>query len=70
MLCGVTAIGLRVRVGPEDRDAALGEPHVRPLQLGRRQPLGFVVVEAPGYATDELLEAWIERGLATVRSPE
>ncbi len=69
MFCGVTATGLMVRVGAQDRDAALGEPHVRPLELGGRQPLGFVVVEPPGYATQELLEDWIERGLATVRSP-
>lgn len=69
MFCGVTATGLMVRVGAEGRNAALGEPHVRPLELGGRQPLGFVVVEPPGYATQELLLAWIERGLATVRSP-
>jgi TfoX/Sxy family transcriptional regulator of competence genes len=69
MFCGVTSTGLMVRVDPEGRDAALGEPHVRPMQLGGRQPLGFVVVEPPGYASEELLEAWIERGLATVRFP-
>jgi TfoX/Sxy family transcriptional regulator of competence genes len=70
MFCGVTSAGLMVRVGAEGREAALGEAHVRPLELGRRQPVGFVVVEPPGYATEELLEAWIERGLAAVRSPE
>jgi TfoX-like protein len=67
MFCGVTTEGLMVRVGREGRDAALGEPYVRPLELGGRQPRGFVVVEPPGYATDELLQGWIERGLATVR---
>ena len=70
MFCGVTNAGLMVRVGTGGREAALGEPCVRPLELGRRQPLGFVVVEPAGYATDELLAAWIDRGLATVRSPE
>jgi TfoX/Sxy family transcriptional regulator of competence genes len=67
MFCGVTGAGLMVRVGLDGREAALAESHVRPLQLGRRQPLGFVVVEPPGYASEEQLEAWIERGLATVR---
>lgn len=69
LFCGVTTVGLMVRVGAEGRHAALGEPHVRPLELGGRRPLGFVVVEPAGFATQELLQAWIERGLATVRSP-
>jgi TfoX N-terminal domain len=69
MFCGVTSAGLMVRVGAGGRDAALGEPHVRPFELGGRQPLGFVVVEPPGYATEQQLEDWIERGFATVRSP-
>jgi TfoX/Sxy family transcriptional regulator of competence genes len=70
MFCGVTNAGLMVRVGTEGRDAALREPDVRPLELGGRQPLGFVVVAPAGYATEELLQAWIERGLATAHSPE
>lgn len=66
LCCGVRARGLTVRVGTEGRDAALALPHVGPLVLGKRQPKAFVVVEPEGYATDDELSAWIERGLAFV----
>ncbi len=39
---------------------------MRPLVIGGRQPSGFVVVEPAGLTTDQLLAAWIERGLAAV----
>lgn len=68
MFCGVTRAGLMVRVGPAGREAALAEPHVHPMALGARQPRGFVIVDPAGYPTDELLAAWIERGLDTVRA--
>ena len=68
MFCGATSAGLLVRIDTEARDAVLGEPHVRPFELGGRQPLGFVIVEPPGYATDELLRRWVERGLEAAAS--
>jgi len=66
MFCGVNAAGLVVRVSQEHRDGVLAEPHVRPLVIGGRHPAGFVVVEPAGLETDELLAAWIERGLAAL----
>lgn len=66
MFCGVNRSGLVVRVREETRDAVLAEPHVRPLVIGGRQPLGFVLVEAGGIATDEALASWLECGLAAV----
>jgi hypothetical protein len=68
MFCGATATGLMIRINPSARDAVLAERHVRPLELGGRMPLGFVIVEPEGYATDELLRAWIERALAVIGS--
>jgi TfoX N-terminal domain len=67
MCCGVTGSALMVRVGPEAREGALREPHVRPMEIGGgRQPRGFVCVDPPGFASDEALKAWITRGLAFV----
>ena len=66
LCCGVRARGLTVRVGAEDREAVLALPHVGPLVLGNRQPKAFVVVEPEGYAEDDELSAWLERGLAFV----
>jgi hypothetical protein len=66
LCCGVRADGLTVRVGREGRAAALTEPHVGPLVLGKREPAAFVVVEPPGYRSDADLEAWIARALAFI----
>jgi hypothetical protein len=66
-LCfGVSARGLTVRVGPDARAGALAAPHVRPLRLGGRDATAFVVVEQGGYASDEALRGWLERGLEFV----
>lgn len=67
MFCGATSSGLMVRVGTAGRDAALAEPHVRDLEFGGRTVHGFVVVAPAGYPTAELLAAWLERGLSSVR---
>ncbi len=69
MFCGVNQSGLVVRVREETRDAVLAEPHVRPLVIGGRQPLGFVVVEPAGIETTEALTSWVERGLDAVSAP-
>jgi hypothetical protein len=63
MCCGVTGTALMVRVGADDRAQALGEPHVRPMRLGGRVLSGFVCVDPPGFAADEALARWVQRGL-------
>ena len=69
MCCGVTGEDLMVRIGPDARDAALGEPHVRPMDIGGgRQPGGFVLVAPDGYSTDAALTGWVGRGLAFAAS--
>ena len=52
-----------VRVGAEGREQALREPHVRPMQLGGRTLSGFVCVERAGFASDDALATWVQRGL-------
>jgi hypothetical protein len=63
LCCGVAGTALMVRVGPEAREQALREPHVRPMEFAGRPMAGFVRVEPGGYGTDAALGAWIQRGL-------
>lgn len=63
MCCGVNGSALMVRVGPDDREQALAEPHVRPLEMGGRPVSGFVLIDPDGFSTDAALTAWVKRGL-------
>ena len=63
MCCGVTGTALIVRVGPDGREQALGEPHVRPMEFAGRPLSGFVRVDPPGFAGDDALARWVQRGL-------
>ena len=63
MCCGVTGVALMVRVSAESRDQALREPHVRPMLFAGRALSGFICIEPEGYAADEALASWIQRGL-------
>ena len=63
MCCGVSGAALMVRVGPEERDRALLQPHVRAMKFGGRALSGFVLVDPEGYRTDKALAAWVKRGL-------
>lgn len=63
MCCGVTGLALMVRVGADGRAEALAEPHVRPMRLGGRDLSGFVCVDPAGFAADQALARWVQRGL-------
>ncbi|MCG6976532.1 MAG: TfoX/Sxy family protein [Acidiferrobacterales bacterium] len=63
MSVGVTHSDLMVRVGPDDYDAALAEPHTRPMDFTGKPLRGFVYVDARGYESDEGLEKWVARGV-------
>jgi TfoX/Sxy family transcriptional regulator of competence genes len=63
MCCGVTGQDLMVRVGPDGREQALREPHVRPMRFGGRVLSGFICVEPAGFAAGEALARWVQRGL-------
>jgi hypothetical protein len=63
MCCGITGMALMVRVGAESRGQALGEPHVRPMLLAGRPLSGFICIEPEGYAADDALASWVQRGL-------
>ncbi len=60
--------GLMVRVEPEDTDALVTKPHVRPFEMRGRPMQGWLRVEAEGLRTKRQLEPWVRRGVAYARS--
>jgi TfoX/Sxy family transcriptional regulator of competence genes len=63
MCCGITGTELMIRVGANSREKALREPHVRPMAFGGRVLSGFICIEPAGYAADDALASWVQRGL-------
>jgi hypothetical protein len=63
MCCGVTGAALMVRVGPEARDQALAQPHVRPMEFAGRPLSGFVCVGPAGCRTEAAFADWVRRGV-------
>ena len=63
MCCGITGTALMVRVGADSREQALREPHVRPMLFAGRALSGFICIEPEGYAADDALASWVQRGL-------
>ena len=63
MCGGITGMALMVRVGSESREQALREPHVRPVLFAGRALPGFIYIEPEGYAADDALASWVQRGL-------
>ena len=63
MACGVNGEDLIVRVGPEQYESALAEPHTRPFDMTGRPMKGWVVVTAEGCEADGDLKVWVEQGV-------
>ena len=63
MCCGVTSEGLMVRVGPEGREEALAQAHVRPMEFGGRPLAGFVLVDPEGYQDAAALATWVQHSV-------
>ncbi len=66
MFCGVVADSLMVRVGPEQYDEVLAEPHVRPMDFTGRPMKGYVFVGPAGCARDQDVAQWVRRGVRVV----
>ena len=62
MAVGVIDDDLMVRLGIEDAEHALAEPHVRPMDFTGRPAKGMVFVDAGGTAADEDLASWVDAG--------
>ena len=60
--------GLPVRLDPEEGDALMAEPHVRPFEMRGRPVSGWLRVDSDGVRTKRQLERWVRRGVAYARS--
>jgi hypothetical protein len=67
-LAGVWKDRLIARLGPDEGEAALREPHVRVFDITRRPMRNWVAVEPEGVEDDDQLKVWIERVTKFVRT--
>jgi TfoX/Sxy family transcriptional regulator of competence genes len=69
LLVGVRKDSLLVRLGPDESDEALKEPHVSEFSIrGRGTMKGWIVVGLEGVEGDEQLNDWIQRAMKFVRT--
>ncbi len=68
LACGVVGDELMVRVGAEAHDAALAQPHARPMDFTGRPMKGLVYVGADGIADDTDLARWVRQGASYAAS--
>src|SRR5262249_9048130 len=68
LLVGVWKDSLIVRLGSDNYDDALREPHVREFDITGRPMKGWVLVEPEGVEDDGQLIDWIERATRFVRT--
>ncbi|MDX6582599.1 MAG: hypothetical protein QOI10_1783 [Solirubrobacterales bacterium] len=63
MACGGSSGGdLIVRLGPEEYEQALLEPHVRTFDMTGRTMRGWILVAPEAVAADEDLAGWVDAG--------
>ena len=67
-LAGVWRDRLIARLGPDEGEAALREPHVRAFDITRRPMRNWVAVEPEGIEDDDQLKDWIERATKFVKT--
>ena len=65
-LAGVWRDRLIARLGPDEGEAALREPHVRAFDITGRPMRNWVLVGPDGVQVDEQLSAWIRRAMKFV----
>ena len=68
LLVGVWKDSLCVRLGPDQAEAALLEPHVKKFDITGRPMKGWVLVEPEGVEEDDQLADWIERAMKFVKA--
>ena len=68
MACGIVGDELMLRLGGEGADAALDEPHVRPMDFTGKPMSTMVFVEPEGVGTDAALAGWVMRAVAFVQT--
>src|SRR3990170_3732769 len=68
MACGVNKDELIVRVGPDEHENALSQPHVRVFDMTGKPMQGWIMVSPDGYTSDQDLKKWVQLGVAFARS--
>lgn len=63
MTCGVAGTDLMVRVGPDQYEHALAQPHVREMDFTGRAMKGYIFVSAKVTAKEAGLRQWVEAGM-------
>lgn len=66
MLVGVWKDSLIVRLGDEQGEEALLEPHVKPFDITGKAMKGWAMVKPEGIEDDDQLKAWIQRAVKFV----
>ncbi len=66
MLVGVWKDSLIVRLGPDEGEGALLEPHVREFDITGRAMKGWAMVGSEGVEDDDQLKDWIQRAVKFV----
>ena len=67
-LAGVWKDRLIARLGPDEGEAALREPHVRAFDITGRPMRNWIAVEPEGVGDDDQLKDWIERARKFVKA--
>jgi len=67
-LAGVWRDRLIARLGPDEGEAALREPHVRAFDITGKPMRNWVAVEPEGVEDGDQLKAWIGRATKFVRT--
>jgi hypothetical protein len=68
MAVGTLGDDMMVRLGPEDAQRVLSEPHVGPMAFTGRPMRGFVAVAADGIVEAADLGRWIDAGASYAAS--
>ncbi len=68
VLAGVWKDRLIARLGPDEGDAAMREPHVRAFDITGKPMRNWVAVEPEGVEDDDQVKAWVERATDFVRT--
>jgi TfoX/Sxy family transcriptional regulator of competence genes len=66
LLVGVWKESLVVRLGEEEGEEALKEPHVREFDITGKPMRNWVLVGPEGVQNDEQLSAWVQRAVKFV----
>lgn len=64
MACGIVGAELMLRLGEHHADAALDEPHIRPMDFTGRPMRTMVYVAPAGFATPKALRRWVDQAVA------